>query len=72
MGFGVAHCCYYDKIYLQLMDMGALGLQRAIETDIRSPTALRLLPGEYRRLVLFLDYEDSHHHGPLLCSFQLL
>ena len=21
---------------------------------------------------LNLDYEDSHHHGPLLCSFQLL
>ena len=27
--------------------------------------------GEQRRLVLFLDYEDSHH-GPLLCVFQLL
>ena len=22
--------------------------------------------------VVCLDYEDSHHHGPLLCSFQLL
>ena len=22
--------------------------------------------------VVYLDYEDSHHHGPLLCSFQLL
>ena len=21
---------------------------------------------------VYLDYEDSHHHGPLLCSFQLL
>ena len=20
--------------------------------------------------VVYLDYEDSHHHGPLLCSFQ--
>ena len=33
MGFGVVHCCYYDKIYLQLIDMGGLRLQRAIETD---------------------------------------
>ena len=23
-------------------------------------------------VVVYLDYEDSHHHGPLLCSFQLL
>ena len=22
--------------------------------------------------VVYLDYEDSHHRGPLLCSFQLL
>ena len=29
-GFGVVHCCYYDKIYLQLIDMGGLRLQRAI------------------------------------------
>ena len=28
MGFGVVHC-YYDKIYLQLIDMGGLRLQRA-------------------------------------------
>ena len=34
MGFGVVHC-YYDKIYLQLIDMGGLRLQRAIETDIQ-------------------------------------
>ena len=34
MGFGVVHCCYYDKIYLQLIDMGGLRLRRAIETDI--------------------------------------
>ena len=34
MGFGVVHCCYYDKIYLQLIDMGGLRLQRVIETDI--------------------------------------
>ena len=33
MGFGVVHCCYYDKIYLQLIDMGGLTLQRAIGTD---------------------------------------
>ena len=33
MGFGGVHCCYYDKIYLQLIDMGGLRLQRAIETD---------------------------------------
>ena len=25
--------CYYDKIYLQLIDMGGLRLQRAIGTD---------------------------------------
>ena len=36
MGFGVVHCCYYGKIYLQLIhDMGGLRLQRAIETDIQ-------------------------------------
>ena len=35
MRFGVVHCCYYDKIYLQLIDMGGLRLQRAIETDIQ-------------------------------------
>ena len=36
MGFGVVHRCYYDKIYLQLIDdMGSLRLQRAIETDIQ-------------------------------------
>ena len=35
MGFGVVHCCYYDKVYLQLIDMGGLRLRRAIETDIR-------------------------------------
>ena len=36
MGFGVVHCCYYDKTYLQLIDgMGSLRLQRAIETDIQ-------------------------------------
>ena len=29
MGSGVVHCCYYYKIYLQLIDMGGLGLQRA-------------------------------------------
>ena len=22
--------------------------------------------------VVYLDFKDSHHHGPLLCSFQLL
>ena len=27
MGFGVVHCCYYDKMYLQLIDMGGLRLQ---------------------------------------------
>ena len=26
LGFGVVHCCYYDKIYLHLIDMGGLGL----------------------------------------------
>ena len=35
MGFGVVHCCYYDKIYLQLIDMDGLRLQRAIERDIQ-------------------------------------
>ena len=35
MGFGVVHYCHYDKIYLQLIDMGGLRLQRAIETDIQ-------------------------------------
>ena len=35
MGFGVVHCCYYDKIYLQVIDMGGLRLQRAIESDIQ-------------------------------------
>ena len=35
MVFGVVHCCYYDKIYLRLLDdMGGLRLQRAIETAI--------------------------------------
>ena len=33
--FGVVHCCYYDKIYLQLIDMEGLRLQRAIGTDIQ-------------------------------------
>ena len=36
MGFGVVHCCYYDKIYLQLIDIGGLRLQRAIQTDIQT------------------------------------
>ena len=31
MGLGVVHCRYYDKMYLQLIDMGGLRLQRAIE-----------------------------------------
>ena len=35
LGFGVIYCCYYDKIYLQLIDMGGLRLQRAIGTDIQ-------------------------------------
>ena len=36
MGFGVVHWCYYDKIYLQLIDdMDGLRLQRAIESDIQ-------------------------------------
>ena len=35
MRFDVVHCCYYDKIYLQFIDMGGLRLQRAIETDIQ-------------------------------------
>ena len=35
MGFGVVLCYYYDKIYLQLIDMGGLRLQRAIESDIQ-------------------------------------
>ena len=31
MGFSVVHCCcYYDKIYLQLIDMGDLRFQGAI------------------------------------------
>ena len=30
MGFGVVHCCYYDEIYLQLIeDTGGLRLQRS-------------------------------------------
>ena len=29
------YCCYYDKIYLQLIDMGGLRLQRAIGIDIQ-------------------------------------
>ena len=36
MGFGVVHCCCYDKIYLQLIDMGGLRLHRAIERLIYS------------------------------------
>ena len=32
MGFGVVHCCYYNKIYLKL---DGLRLQRAIESDIQ-------------------------------------
>ena len=36
MGFSVVHyCCYYDQIYLQLIDMDGLRLQRAIESDIQ-------------------------------------
>ena len=35
MGFGATNCRYYDKIYLQLIDMGGLGLQRAIGADIQ-------------------------------------
>ena len=33
---GGVHCCNYDKIYLQLIDMDGLRLQRAVETDIYS------------------------------------
>ena len=29
-----------------------------------------LLPFQVNNGVVYLDYEDSHHHGPLLCSFQ--
>ena len=48
----------------------------------RNPSSFRLpLTSSCDRLLLFvyfqanngvvyLDYEDSHHHGPLLCSFQ--
>ena len=33
---GFVHCCYYDKIYLQLIDdMGGLRLQQAIENTIQ-------------------------------------
>ena len=35
MGFGAVHFYYYDKIYLQLIDMDGLRLQRAIESDIQ-------------------------------------
>ena len=35
LGFDVVRCCYFDKIYLQLIDMGGLRLQRAIETGIQ-------------------------------------
>ena len=31
---GGVHCCYCDKIYLQLIYMDGLRLQRAIESDI--------------------------------------
>ena len=36
MGFGVVHCCYYDKIYLQLIDRYGRPqiIQRAIERVI--------------------------------------
>ena len=29
------HCCYYDKRYIRLIDIGRLKLQRAIGTDIQ-------------------------------------
>ena len=35
LGFGIVHCCYRDNIYLQLIDMGGLRLQRAIGADIQ-------------------------------------
>ena len=35
MGFGVVHYCYYDKIYLQLIDTDGIRLQRAIESNIQ-------------------------------------
>ena len=35
MGFGVVHCCCYDKIHVQLIVMDGLRLQRAIESDIQ-------------------------------------
>ena len=35
MGLGVVHYCHYDKISLQLIDMGGLRLQRAIGTDMQ-------------------------------------
>ena len=41
MGLGVVHCSNYDKIYLQLIDMGGLRLQRAVGTDIHSSNGSR-------------------------------
>ena len=56
MGFDV-HGCYYDKIYLQLIDMGGLRLQRAIEID--RPPVLSTCPlhtnsgcGKERRILI--------------------
>ena len=64
----------------ELKRRGALLEQRGKEKDSDCPLAMaveqqpnHLLLFVYFQVnngVVYLDYEDSHHHGPLLCSFQ--
>ena len=57
MGFDVVHCCYYYKIYLQLIDMGGLRSQRAIQTDIFPSPPIR--SGEvFSSVIFFLSFSS--------------
>ena len=38
--------------------------------DIKQNKKLYCMTQKVNNGVVYLDYEDSHNHGPLLCSFQ--
>ena len=73
MGFGVVHCCYYDKIYLQVIDMGEFRLQRAIGTDIQYMSSVlfdydQIMIQIIHTLYISISFVVSLSMNPIACN----
>ena len=77
VGGGVVCCQTFSFVLFSLFSRPRAGLATVSSSFFRvgnqyAECEKQQLFKQVNNGVVYLDYEDAHHHGPLLCSFQLL